>query len=211
VTSGGTLRDQQTEFTKQLLLDAARKVIMETDPSEFSMQKVAEEAGVSHRTVYRYFPSRQALIDAFSDWAESSLQGRMSLDELLAQRPFDARPVFERFDLHAEYFQTSVRFSNWDIRPSSQRIRDTRIREWFDGEFPDLDPYEADKAFAVIRHLLGIQTWAALRQRFGFQDGEVGEAVKWAIDELMNGLRDGRAPKRPHREEVAPADTADDE
>jgi AcrR family transcriptional regulator len=195
VPEGGTLRDQQAEFTKQLLLEAARKVIVNGDPDEFTMQKVAEEAGVSHRTVYRYFPSRQALIDEFSDWIEQRFDNNtVSPDRLMHEMGPELRRLFSRFDQHAEYFEAAARLSGGTIRPASQAQRTARMRRVFDDEFSDLDPSSADKAFAVLRYLIGLQTWYTLRDRFGLKDGETGDAVAWAVDVMIDALREGRVP-----------------
>jgi AcrR family transcriptional regulator len=207
VSDSGTLRDQQAEFTKQLLIEAARKVILENEPEDFSIQKVAEAAGVSHRTVYRYFPSRQALIDEFSNWMETKLAGSISADILVEDLPAGIRYLFERFDRYSEYYAAAARLGGVNLRPASQAERTRMIRAWFDAQFPDLDPYAADKAFAVMRHLVGLQTWLALRDRFDFEDGEVGDAVSWAVEQMLIGLREGRMPVKSRREEGAKFDS----
>jgi AcrR family transcriptional regulator len=207
VSDSGTLRDQQAEFTKQLLIEAARKVILENDPEDFSMQKVAEAAGVSHRTVYRYFPSRQALIDEFSNWLETNIAGSITTDVLIEDLPTGIRALFERFDRYAEYYEAAARLGGVNLRPASQAERTRQVRAWFDEQFPDLDPYAADKAFAILRHLVGLQTWVTMRDRFGFEDGESGDAVSWAIEQMLIGLRDGRVPVKSIREESATVDS----
>jgi AcrR family transcriptional regulator len=195
VTEPASLRDQQAEFTKQLLLEAARKVISETDPEDFTMQKVAQEAGVSHRTVYRYFPNRQALIDEFSEWLETRFQNKelqsMTLDDIQELTYL----AFRRFDRNAAYFEAAARLSGGSLRPSNQEERTALIREAFDQEFPDMDPAAADESFAVIRLLIGLQTWYELRDRFKLGDGETAEAVSWAVGVLFDALKEGNIPK----------------
>jgi AcrR family transcriptional regulator len=48
-------------------------VIMETGGVGLSVQAVADQAGVTHRTIYNHFPTRQALCDAFSDYVDELL------------------------------------------------------------------------------------------------------------------------------------------
>jgi AcrR family transcriptional regulator len=201
VSQGSTLRDQQAEFTKRLLLDAAKKVLIENDADDFTMQKVAEEAGVSHRTVYRYFPSRQALIDEFSEFLESQFgRSRIAIDDI---RRVDelAESVFAMFDTNAAYYEAAARLNSGYLRPANQAERTAQFRRLFDARFGDLDPAAADKAFAIIRYLVGLQTWFSLRDRFGFQDGETGDAVAWAARELVRALEEGRAPRSSSKAE----------
>lgn len=190
----GSLRDQQTELTRLLLFEAARKVISENDPDDFSMQKVAEEAGVSHRTVYRYFPTRQALIDEFANWLESQFGDPRNAPESFGDLSDSIHALFESFDKHAEYYEPAARISGGELRPAGQAARTMRLRELFDREFPDLDPDSADEAFAILRNLGGLQSWFILRDRFGLKDGQPGEAVAWAFRELTRALREGRVP-----------------
>ena len=194
MSQGASLRDQQAEFTKRLLLEAARKVIAENEPEDFTMQKVAEEAGVSHRTVYRYFPSRQSLLDDFADFLATEFESKREVD--LSFENIDAlvREVFTRFEAHAPYYEAAARISGGNLRPKNQAKRTALLREEFDRTFPKLDPIAAEKAFAVIRYLIGLQTWYSLRQRFKFKEGDAADAVGWAVTVLMQALHDGNIP-----------------
>lgn len=206
MNDSATLRDQQAEFTRNLLLEAARTVIIENNPEDFTMQKVAREAGVSHRTVYRYFPSRQALIDEFSEWLEqrfdNSSIASLSIDEI----DDVARFAFARFDRNAQFFEAAARLSVGGLRPADQAKRTAVIRKAFDERFPDLDEQAANQAFAVLRHLIGLQTWFELRDRFQLGDGEPGEAVGWAARVLFEAIDRGDIPSnnKPGEDEDDP-------
>ena len=56
--------------TRRAILDALAAVITETGGLGFSVQQVAERAGVTHRTVYNHFPTRDALNDALAEHVE---------------------------------------------------------------------------------------------------------------------------------------------
>ena len=56
--------------TRHAILDALAAVIAETGGLGFSVQQVAERAGVTHRTVYNHFPTRDALNDALAEHVE---------------------------------------------------------------------------------------------------------------------------------------------
>ncbi|HZD23949.1 MAG TPA: helix-turn-helix domain-containing protein, partial [Acidimicrobiia bacterium] len=55
---------RHTEATRRVILEAAAALFLERNSDRFSVQEVADRAGVTHRTVYRYFPTRQELLAA---------------------------------------------------------------------------------------------------------------------------------------------------
>jgi TetR/AcrR family transcriptional regulator, regulator of autoinduction and epiphytic fitness len=67
------MRKRQLDMTQKAILDALGEVVADTGAIEFSIQNVADRAGVSHRTVYNHFPTRTALNDAFAQHAENEL------------------------------------------------------------------------------------------------------------------------------------------
>jgi TetR/AcrR family transcriptional repressor of mexCD-oprJ operon len=84
MTRSSVLRDHVTAG----LLDVAARVLAERGP-QTSMSDLAEAAGVSRATLYRYFPSREALLAALQDAAMTDLSGRLEDARL------DAVPVPE--------------------------------------------------------------------------------------------------------------------
>jgi AcrR family transcriptional regulator len=197
VSDTGTLRDQQAEFTRQILMEAAKRVIESNSVDDFTIQKVAEEAGMSHRTVYRYFPSRQELLDAFTDWMEDSVTPADYT--VLAETediPIAVQRAFDRFDRYAPYFRAGILLANRGepIQPHRQKERDVLVRSVLSDVLVGLEPEQADEAYAIIRHLLGANTWQVLHDRFELRDGRSGRAVTWALEVLLDALREGRAP-----------------
>jgi AcrR family transcriptional regulator len=192
-----TLRDQHAELTKRIVLEATRRLIAETDPDDFSMQRVAKEAGVAYRTVYRYFPNRQALLDEFSEWIEHEFPDHDAPppDRGLEHLGEDIRYLFDRFDRFSEYYEAVARLGGGILRPASQAERTAKLREEFATLFPDLDPDNTRKAFAVFRLLVSSQAWFSLRDQFDFKDGESGDAVAWAIELLVEGILAGKLPE----------------
>lgn len=61
------LREQQVADTRERILDGLVKT-MAHGLAEVSMPAVAREAGVSVATVYRHFPSKQALFEAMPEY-----------------------------------------------------------------------------------------------------------------------------------------------
>jgi AcrR family transcriptional regulator len=74
------LRQLNAERTRELILDAAIDLFAEQGYDESTLDDVAERAGVSISTLYRYFPSKDLLV-----LTPVALNGQMA--EELARRP----------------------------------------------------------------------------------------------------------------------------
>src|SRR6516162_9245341 len=55
---------RQTDLTQRLILDAALEVIAEAPTEPLSVRATARRAGMSERTVFRYFATREDLVTA---------------------------------------------------------------------------------------------------------------------------------------------------
>ena len=63
-TYESAVRREQLEQTRERIVDALVEQVWEERLTDFSVPKVAKRAGVSTRTVYRHFPTRDDLLDA---------------------------------------------------------------------------------------------------------------------------------------------------
>lgn len=68
---------EHRDRTRAAILDAVTNMLHTDNPATISMPRVAERAGVSTRTLYRYFPDKDALMDAASGWLDE--QARISI------------------------------------------------------------------------------------------------------------------------------------
>ncbi|HMQ26697.1 MAG TPA: TetR/AcrR family transcriptional regulator [Acidimicrobiales bacterium] len=76
-------RDRQKAATRARIVGAVTALVAERHPAAISVPAVAERAGVGVATVYRYFPTKEALLDASAYGAVSS--GAASLPGSLAE------------------------------------------------------------------------------------------------------------------------------
>ncbi|MBA4795287.1 MAG: glycosyltransferase [Phenylobacterium sp.] len=64
-------RDRQKAVTRDQILQAVGRRLESSPMDELSFADVAKDAGVGERTVYRHFPTREALLGAFFAWAQA--------------------------------------------------------------------------------------------------------------------------------------------
>jgi AcrR family transcriptional regulator len=199
VMSSVSLREQHALATRERILEAVADVLEREDPNELTMPGVAEASGVSLRTIYRYFPTREELLEAAGRWIG---------DELLKH------PYPRDLDEVADLYQAGVR--DFDERPRlvralafsqlGRQVRGYRRRERLDAigqalraELTELDEHELRRAEAVLAYLHNMLAYTTLREESGLSGEEVAEAIGWAIRALIQDLRTRNHNSRRHK------------
>lgn len=91
--SGDWLAGGRSELAAERILDAVRTLVIDKGAGTVGMAEIAEAAGCSRATLYRYFDSRQSLYVAFAGreatqliervWRDQQLEGPDRADRLL--------------------------------------------------------------------------------------------------------------------------------
>ena len=71
--ASSSLREQNALAARERILSAVAELIERADPGELTMPAVAEASGISLRTVYRYYPTREELLEAAGRWIGDEL------------------------------------------------------------------------------------------------------------------------------------------
>jgi AcrR family transcriptional regulator len=186
--SAVSLREQHAEMTRERILSAVAD-LLEDGGSELTMPGVADASGVSLRTLYRYFPTRDALFEAAARWIGDELLRHPypeTLDEIaelfrVGCRDFDERPQLVRAMALSQLGQ--------DVRAFRRRERVDAIRDALRRETPGLSADEMRRAEAVLAYLHNMLAYTTLREESGLSGDEIGEAAAWAIQTLVGDLR----------------------
>ncbi len=194
-----TLRERQTELTRSAIIDAAADLIFgEADIHDFTMKQVADRAGVSHRTVYRHFASREELINAVG----RSLDVRFEEGEEAARLPGSFEEWISRTPSLVAFARThdAVVRRGFVLGLSTRTWRTDRDEHYwtlFRQRFPHLPEDEARQDFAAVRHLYSAATCLQLGERFGLDGPGVVAAMDRAVATLVADIdrRDRRAAK----------------
>jgi AcrR family transcriptional regulator len=185
-----SLREQHALATRERILSAVAELIERGSPDELTMPGVAEASGVSLRTVYRYYPTREQLLEAAGRWIGDELFKHpypRDLDEVadLYQegcRDFDERPGLARALAQSQLGQRA--------RGYRRRERLEAIRRALRAECGALGEEELRRAEAVLGYLHNILAYTSLREENELSGEEIGQAVGWAIRTLTEDLRD---------------------
>jgi AcrR family transcriptional regulator len=81
--------DPRKSTSVAAILEATRRVIAERGPGRFTLSAIAATAGVSRPTLYRWFPTKEALLDALTIYEEERFDRR--LQAVIEVQPTPAR------------------------------------------------------------------------------------------------------------------------
>lgn len=177
---------RQKHATQEAILDAVERRLERGSLDDLTFLDVAQEAGVSDRTVYRHFPTKEALLEAFWLRVQKTLgleESVRSFADYLATRP----ATFARMDAR-EPMMRAVMSSSQARAARARSIRPERqagIRRVVADAVGDL-PEPAFTELCALVHLLGsAPAWATLKDSWGIEGAEAGRLVARAIQTLI--------------------------
>jgi AcrR family transcriptional regulator len=184
-----SLREQNAAATRERILSAVADLIERGEVDELTVPDVAEASGISLRTIYRYYPTREKLLEAAGRWIGNELMAHpypRTLDEVaetyrvgvgeFAQRPGLVRAL-------------ALSRLGRKVRGYRRRERLAAIRKALRAEIPDLTEEELRRAEAVLAYLHNMLAFTTMREENHLPPDEIGDAVAWAIRTLVDDLR----------------------
>ncbi len=145
------------------------------------MRAVAKHVGISERTVFRYFSTRDDMLDAVAQEASRRLAlppHPTTVEELLAYPAL----AFGRFEATAALTKAALHSELYDrIRTADAHDRGAAIRELVDRLAPARSEHERKLASSNIRYFQIATTWHYFRFYFKLSLDETIECSRKAI------------------------------
>ena len=188
----------RSERARKAILGAAAELLLARGLSEVSMDAVAERAGVSKATIYRWWPTKETLaLDAlYTEWAAAPSQtrdtGSLRGDLLSMLRPWarlaGSRPYGRVVAALLTEAQTDpvfgAEYRQRFLEPRREQVREIFRRAIERGEIPAGTKVEValDLLYGSMYHRL-LNGHAPLNDRF----------VRDVVDTVLNGVLPGRS------------------
>lgn len=197
------LRERQRGLTRRLIVEAVSRVIQSSGAYQFSMQQVADEAGVSLRTLYRHFSTRDDLLEGISQELNTILQEVALPDE------FEAVGIESLVGILGELYRALGQHPEmaraWviarmatSVRTEGTRVRSDLLTRALEVMNPQLTQEEHRRLFAVIRLLTGSVAWKVMTDDLGLDTDDSVEATSWAVRTLLADIESGGRPGSRH-------------
>ena len=171
------------DLTRDLIMRAFQRLLQNDLPDAITYPQVAEAAGVSLRTVYRYFPTRVDLLKSAAAWLAEFTDGvevgdPRTVDDLAGVVPEMGRI----FDEHTNVFRALAGDELQDQRREASR------RRW-----PTCPATCRRTRRGAPRQVLGYirsgRAWLVLHDHYGLDGDEIVSALDWAATTLLEDVR----------------------
>lgn len=179
-------RAETTERTRRAILDAAQELFREEELYDFPLDRVAERAGVSTRTLLRHFGSREGLFEeALADAEATVAASREAV-------PGDVDGAIEALVDHYEAVgdETVRRLAAAERYPLARRVVESgeRLhREWvaevFAADLERLERRARERRLALLATVTDVYVWQLLRRRHGLDRAAVEDAIRALAEE----------------------------
>lgn len=193
------LRMRQRELGRQTIVDATADLVTERHHLDFTMREVAERSGVSLRTVYNHFPTREDLLAALGDdfTAKMSERGGLGigdvdgLDEMLDAVAANQRTFDELGGISEAFAQMPLAHVGVDEQRTS---RTAALVSIITDAMPEVPETEADAIARMLRHMFSHRSWFWLTHEYGLSTEATSDVVRWAVRTLVDAANRGDLP-----------------
>lgn len=187
-TQRSSLAAKHADLTQALILDSAIELLETASVTELSVRAVAKRADISERTVFRYFASRDDMLDAVANEVSRRLDAPpnpTTVEELIAYPSvmfarFEAAGAITRAGLHSELYHR--------IRARDAQGRGAAIRALIDRVASHRPERERRLAAANIHYHVVASTWRYYRDYFGFSVADAAECARMIIIQTLRDL-----------------------
>lgn len=186
-----SIRTAQKELTRQRIVDAVLELVAEGELAEVTVPDVARRSGASIATIYRYFPTKDALFQAAAEVPAVRAAG------VRPPEGFDAGPDYLR-ELWRSFAANMGLLRHQLTSDAGREMRAARFeasRRWFADSAASrgIDPASAEGERLVRLALLLTSSLAFvdLHDRQGVDPDTAAADVAWAVGQLTAATRGG--------------------
>ena len=180
-----SLRQHYMAQTRERILEAVMAAIRNEGLETLTIAQVAKDAGVTDRTVYRHFQTREDLLKAVWGRMQSriGLGGYPQTVEALLAAP---GALFPRFDAHEGAVRASMYSpAGREVRTSANQARHQALQACVAEALPELPEAARRRRAAVIQMIGSSHGWACLKDYWGLDTDEAARAATEAIAILL--------------------------
>lgn len=188
-----TLRDRQKQMARELILEATAELIVEQGLERLSLADVATRAGVSKRTLYNYFDSREMLLSELGALSEARTiaDGAAMRPEGLDTLPRLVRALWSTWHDHHVLHTAAgmIEAASTDSGVSDgRRTRRSALAAAVQQVRPELTDEQADAIAALIHAFVSAPTFSRLTAEDGLDIDLATDLIAWALTVLREAL-----------------------
>jgi len=190
ITTG---RKQQKLNTRTKVLAAARELIEKQ--VEFTLEDIAEKAGLSRATVYRYYSkvdvlSAEAVLDMntkSSDTIYEELQSDSILNQLLEVQNYYNSLSADNEAAFRKYLGVVLSNPSEKMHSRAGRRVDT-IKKIINAFYPNLSQEKTEKLISALSLFMGIEALIVTKDVCGLTNIKSTAALQWGLEMMVKGF-----------------------
>lgn len=192
-----SLRDTFRDLTRERILDAAIDCLNDEELEQITIEDVAARAGITKRTIYRHFATREDLLKA--TWPQMQKRvgsgGFPSTARDAAEKP---RALFPSFDAMSGAVKASAYSrAGRELRLMANDVRQKAILAAVKDARPDLSGAALVRLAAVVQLLNSAMAWATMKDFWKLDGTQSGLASSEAIAVLLGLDLEEARPSSP--------------
>lgn len=193
--SAMSLQEARLALVRDRVIDGVAEVLASGDDLTFA--KVAVAAGVPERTIYRHFPTRQALLTAVLDWVNRRAAPEQVRPTTATEAGELVRHAFPVFDEVAPVMRELLTArEGLPARLADNEQRQRAALDLVHHHVPTADATTAHRLAAIVQLLTSAAAWQTMRDYWEFDGAEAAEASAMAIDLLLAAAAARAEPRR---------------
>jgi AcrR family transcriptional regulator len=181
------LRAHQKEQTREMILAAVGTILSAESTDAVTFAEVARVAGITMRTIFRHFPTREELLSAFWKWqleqaGGQTILGPGSIESLLEK----IKEFFESLDAQENLIRAVISSPEGrEIRKEANRIRLEKMLEFVKTIVPELSKRERHSIASGIISVSSVFSWLFMRDNCGYDGKRAGEAAALTVQMII--------------------------
>jgi AcrR family transcriptional regulator len=185
-----SVREVHRAVTRQRILDAVLDLVSEGQTDALSVPDVSRRSGVSLATIYRYFPTKDALLDAAAEEPSRQVTGMPVGEEITDGYAF-LRTMWRSFVDNLPLVRRQAT-SETGREMRNRRYAATRVWMEHNAAHRGIDPTTAEGQRLVRMAMLLTSSLAFLdlHDRQGLSPDAAADDVEWAVAALYRATRE---------------------
>lgn len=187
-----SIREVQKSQIREAILEALGEKLAHGGLHRISVAEIAKKVGISARTIYRYYPSKDALLEALYKWSADKITGDMRNERSISLEDFMTRrqELFDHFDRYPNLVKAQLLSQ---VGREIRAIGSKKVQRLLDSALEDvlvkLKPEEANKVKAAMYLLFSGEAWQHYRDVWGLNGKQAGETSRWVANLIGAELR----------------------
>ena len=176
-----TLKERQNDATQKLIVSTAVELLETDGVTATTARAVAKKAGISERTIFRYYGSRDEFLDAIAEEAATKIRTPPPPDNIEKLADY-VSALYKRFEAFAPLLKEALHTEiSKRIRATVARRRWTAVRRLIDAAAPHRSSNDRKIAATNISYYLSASTWQYYRFTFDLPAKEAEKFAKAAV------------------------------